>query len=96
MSNEVAAVASSEQPAVIESLKVELEVGKETKEVIDALVVILQVAKEKNPAKILEKMDVLMKAVDGFKEVGAEAKLYLPGEAGYLVSQILGELKAKA
>jgi len=78
----------------IVTIPVTLEIPKETKEVIDALDVILEAAMSgRGATAFVTTFDELMKAADGAAQIKGEMKSqYRDEAAGYLVRTILGRL----
>jgi len=74
------------------------KVPKEGKEMVDAIVTLINNAKAKKPIQVivLEELPALMTAVEGYDKIGEEVKQGSPELAAYAVQQILSAFLPKA
>ena len=78
----------------VETVKVEMDVPKEGKEVVDCLDAVLEKVLAKAPVtSYLELIDDLSKAADGAQKLAAEAQSEYRDElSGYLVQKLMARL----
>lgn len=81
----------------MQTVTVSFQVGKESKEVVDAVSSIVEhFVAGKSVDQALALLPAVMQAVDGYQKIAEEVKSQVADEtAGYLVHKVLGVLRSK-